>query len=154
MLTIMRIVVVLPAPFGPSSPNTRPAGKPGTRPIPAIQRVLVVSIDGLRPDLLLLADAPNARKLLKRGSYSMWAMTTPQSITLPSHVSMLSGVTPNRHGILWNSDLPLEYPVDPFMRAWDLDDLVGAKLRESEDWKSREEPRAFVEKRKPVWRGR
>ena len=25
MLTIMRIVVVLPAPFGPSSPNTRPA---------------------------------------------------------------------------------------------------------------------------------
>ncbi|HEX8912897.1 MAG TPA: ectonucleotide pyrophosphatase/phosphodiesterase [Humisphaera sp.] len=95
------------------SPNTRPASRPGPRPIPAIKRVLVVSIDGLRPDLLLLADTPFAHGLLKRASYSMWAMTTPQSITLPSHVSMMTGVTPNRHGILWNADLPLEYPLYP-----------------------------------------
>jgi hypothetical protein len=95
------------------SPNTRPAGRPGTRPIEAIKRVLVVSIDGLRPDLLLMADAPVARGLMKRGCYTMWAMTTPQAITLPSHVSMLTGVTPNRHGILWNADLPLEYPLYP-----------------------------------------
>ncbi|MFN8522974.1 MAG: enoyl-CoA hydratase-related protein [Chloroflexota bacterium] len=51
-------------------------------------------------------------------------------------------------------DLPLEHPVDTRLRAWDLDDLVGAKLRQSEDWKSREGPRAFVEKRRPVWKGR
>lgn len=95
------------------SPHTRPAARPGTRPMAGIDRVLIVSIDGLRPDLLLLAEAPMARELMRRGSYSMWAMTTPQSITLPSHVSMLSGVTPNRHGILWNSDLPLEYPLYP-----------------------------------------
>lgn len=51
-------------------------------------------------------------------------------------------------------DLPLEFPVDTRLCAWDLDDLLGGKLRETEDWKSREGPRAFVEKRKPVWRGR
>jgi crotonobetainyl-CoA hydratase len=50
-------------------------------------------------------------------------------------------------------DLPLEYPDTQGLRAWDLDDRVGAKLRESEDWKSREGPRAFVDKRKPVWKG-
>src|SRR4051794_806960 len=60
------------------SPNTRPAAPPGPRPIEQIRRVMVVSIDGLRPDLLLLADAPVARSLMKRGCYSMWAMTTPQ----------------------------------------------------------------------------
>lgn len=95
------------------SPHTRPATRPGKPPIEGVKRVLVVSIDGLRPDLLLMADAPVARGLMRRGCYSMWAMTTPQSITLPSHVSMLTGLTPNRHGILWNSDLPLEYPLYP-----------------------------------------
>ena len=51
-------------------------------------------------------------------------------------------------------DLPLEYPVDTRLCAWDLDDAVGGRLRATEDWKSREGPRAFVEKRKPVWLGR
>lgn len=51
-------------------------------------------------------------------------------------------------------DLPLEYADSQGLRAWDLDDIVGARLRQSEDWKSREGPRAFVEKRKPVWTGR
>ncbi len=51
-------------------------------------------------------------------------------------------------------DVPLEYPDTKGIRAWDLDELVGSKLRQSEDWKSKEGPRSFVEKRKPVWNGR
>ena len=51
-------------------------------------------------------------------------------------------------------DLPLEYYESEAKKAWDLDRIVGAKLRESEDSRSREGPRSFVEKRKPVWKGR
>lgn len=51
-------------------------------------------------------------------------------------------------------DLPMEYPDTEGVRAWDLDDRVGRRLRESIDWTSREGPRAFVEKRKPLWTGR
>lgn len=75
-------------------------------PAPRVARVLVVSVDGLRPDVLLRADAPVLRALMDRGSFTMWAATTDVAVTLPSHVSMLTGVTPARHGITWNGDFP------------------------------------------------
>jgi arylsulfatase A-like enzyme len=75
--------------------------------------VLIISIDGLRPDLLIRARTPYLRELIDSGSFSFWARTTPHSITLPSHVSMLTGVVPRRHEIEWNKDLPLREPVYP-----------------------------------------
>ena len=83
------------------------------RPQPQISRVMIISIDGLRPDVLLRADTPHLHHLMDTGSFTMWAKTTPQSITLPSHVSMLTGVVPEVHAILWNSDLPFSQPVYP-----------------------------------------
>ena len=88
-----------------------------TRPIPAIQKVLIISIDGLRPDLALRADTPTIHALLKVSSFSFWARTTAESVTLPSHTSMLTGVVPIKHGIQWNSDLPLLHPVYPAYRT-------------------------------------
>jgi arylsulfatase A-like enzyme len=73
------------------------------RPIPEVERVLLISIDGCRPDVLLRADVPNLRRLMKTGSYSFWARTVPVAVTLPSHASMLTGVTPDKHGITFNS---------------------------------------------------
>lgn len=81
------------------------------RPIPAIKHVVVVSIDGLRPDVLLLADAPVIRGLIKTGAYTFWARTTEVAVTLPSHVSMLTGMKPHAHGIEWNDVLPFSTPV-------------------------------------------
>lgn len=76
-------------------------------------RVLIISVDGLRPDLLLRAKTPYIHELFEGGSYTFWARTVPHAITLPSHVSMLTGVPPRRHGIEWNVDLPLIKPVYP-----------------------------------------
>jgi predicted AlkP superfamily pyrophosphatase or phosphodiesterase len=84
-----------------------------TRPIPAIERVLIISIDGLRPDRLLLAQTPVLHRLIGEGAYTMWAQTTAVSVTLPSHVSMLTGVIPRKHKIEWNFELPLAQPVYP-----------------------------------------
>jgi predicted AlkP superfamily pyrophosphatase or phosphodiesterase len=89
------------------------AAKPTTRPVEQIDRVLVISVDGLRPDLLVRAYAPNVQALMRSGSFTLWARTTAASITLPSHMSMLTGVTPKRHEIEWNRDLPLSKPVYP-----------------------------------------
>lgn len=93
--------------------QTTEAAKPATRPVAAVEHVMVVSIDGCRPDLLLRGDCPTVRGLMKQGSYTFWAKTTAVAITLPSHVSMMTGVIPVRHGIHWNEDLPLSKPYYP-----------------------------------------
>lgn len=77
-----------------------------TRPVDEIRRAVVISVDGMRPDVMLRADAPNLRGLMNRGSFTFWAWTTKISITLPSHTSMLTGCTPDHHGILFNDDGP------------------------------------------------
>jgi predicted AlkP superfamily pyrophosphatase or phosphodiesterase len=84
-------------------------GRPATQAKPTVQHVLIVSIDGLRPDMLLRANTPIIRGLMRSGCYTMWARTTEVSITLPSHVSMLTGVTPERHAIWWNIEVDKEY---------------------------------------------
>lgn len=76
------------------------------RPIPAVEHVVLISVDGLRPDLALRANMPTLRGMLSEGAYTLWAKTTEVSITLPSHTSMVTAVTPEKHGVTWNDDLP------------------------------------------------
>lgn len=65
--------------------------------------VLIVSIDGLRPDAIAAFRAPTLQRLIAEGSYTLSARTILPSKTLPSHTSMLTGEPPERHGILWNT---------------------------------------------------
>ena len=89
-----------------------PVSKP-VRPLPAVEHVVIISVDGLRPDRALLAEMPTLRAMLRDGAYTFWARTTAVSVTLPSHTSMVTGVIPGKHGIEWNRDLPLSEPVYP-----------------------------------------
>jgi predicted AlkP superfamily pyrophosphatase or phosphodiesterase len=65
--------------------------------------VVLVSIDGLRPDAIARFTAPTLQRLIKEGSYSLSARTIMPSTTLPSHTSMLSGEPPDEHGVFWNN---------------------------------------------------
>src|SRR5437870_4094827 len=80
---------------------------------PLAGRIAIISIDGLRPDLLLRANTPTIHSLLPQATFTFWARTTPHAITLPSHTSMLTGVIPRKHEIEWNRDLPLSQPIYP-----------------------------------------
>ncbi|MEW5931110.1 MAG: alkaline phosphatase family protein [Gemmatimonadota bacterium] len=66
--------------------------------------VVVISLDGLRPDAIARFDAETLMKLMREGSYTLQARTIMPSKTLPSHTSMLTGVEPEDHGITWNTD--------------------------------------------------
>ena len=67
------------------------------------RHVVLVSIDGLRPDAISAYGAPTLGRLLNEGAYTLAANTIHPSKTLPSHTSMLTGQPPDRHGVLWNN---------------------------------------------------
>lgn len=75
---------------------------------PAVTRttnhVVVISLDGLRPDAIDKFGAKTLQRLMREGSYTLDARTILPSKTLPSHTSMLTGVTPSSHGVTWNSE--------------------------------------------------
>lgn len=67
------------------------------------RNVVIVSVDGLRPDAIRTFEAPTLERLMREGSYTLSASTIFPSKTLPSHTSMLTGQPPERHGVLWNN---------------------------------------------------
>jgi predicted AlkP superfamily pyrophosphatase or phosphodiesterase len=80
-----------------------------SRPLHAIRHVLIISIDGLRPDLIDLASTPVIHGLMRSGSYTLHARTVAEGYTVPSHVSMLTGVVPSRHGVTWDNHIEDAY---------------------------------------------
>src|SRR3954463_9769364 len=97
----------------PPAATTAPSVNPPAREHRFTERLVIISIDGARPDLLLRANTPTVHGLIPRSTFTFWARTTPHSITLPSHTSMLTGVVPRKHKIEWNEDLELVHPVYP-----------------------------------------
>ncbi len=70
--------------------------------------VVLVSIDGLKPEYVLGADAhglkiPNLRRFLKEGTYASGVHGVVPTVTYPSHTTMLTGVSPAKHGIYANT---------------------------------------------------
>lgn len=80
---------------------------------PEISRAVIISIDGLRPDLIGDTHTPRIAALMRRGSYTRSAVTVAEGYTLPSHVSMLTGVSPQRHGVTWNGHIEEAYSQVP-----------------------------------------
>ena len=73
---------------------------------PPARRVLILSIDGLRPDAISLAPMINLQVLMTGSAYTLNAQTVRPSATLPSHASMLTGLCPSKHGVDWNDYKP------------------------------------------------
>ena len=75
------------------------------------RRVIIISIDGGRPDGILQAATPTITRVWKQGAYSFRAQTISPSTTLPAHTSMLTGISPDRHGERDNNWWPGEATV-------------------------------------------
>ena len=65
--------------------------------------VILISIDGLKPDYLDRFDLPNLRRVITRGARARAMIPVFPSLTFPNHYSLVTGLRPARHGIVANS---------------------------------------------------
>jgi len=82
-----------------------------------MSKVVLVSIDGMRPDGFLQCGNPYARNMMTGWAYTLSARTVIPSVTLPCHASMFYGIPPSRHGITTNTFMPSLRPQDGIFEA-------------------------------------
>jgi arylsulfatase A-like enzyme len=100
---VVVVLTVLLAACAPRYMTSPPLPRPAQAgPSGLTRHIVVVSIDGLRPDAIDRYDAPVLQRLVREGSATLTATTILPSKTLPSHMSMLTGLRPERHGVNWN----------------------------------------------------
>ena len=75
-------------------------------------KVILISVDGMRPDGFLACKNPYIEDLMKLAYYTLDGKTVFPSVTLPCHMSLFHSVTPQRHGITTNIYLPMARPIN------------------------------------------
>jgi predicted AlkP superfamily pyrophosphatase or phosphodiesterase len=85
------------------APVPAPAAPAATGP-----HVVIVTIDGLRPDAITDTDTPRLARFVKQGAASLASRVPLPTLTLPGHLSMVTGQTAQKHGVRTNKELAQE----------------------------------------------
>jgi predicted AlkP superfamily pyrophosphatase or phosphodiesterase len=100
--------------------------------------VLLISIDGMRPDAVTAAEqhglkTPNLRRFMTAGTYADGVTGVTPTITYPSHTTIVTGVWPAQHGILGNVKF------DPLMQNMSGWYWYGSEIRVPTLWSAADE---------------
>lgn len=106
-MTSVRLSLALAATLALTSCASVPSDSPtaGSAPVatPAAPKLLLVSIDGLRADMLDRGITPNLSRLVDGGVRARWMTPSYPSLTFPNHYTLVTGLRPDHHGIIHNS---------------------------------------------------
>jgi len=106
-IRVMLAAALAAASLACGSASAPVAPTPPTQPTPPPKpMVVIITIDGLRPDSLSVERTPNILDMAGRGTACWQAQTVFPPITLPSHASMLTGYLPSVHGLTWGDYQP------------------------------------------------
>ena len=92
----------------------------------------MISVDGMRPDYVTEADAhgakvPNLRRFMREGAFADGVQGVVPTVTYPSHITLVTGVWPAKHGIYGNSVFdPLQKNADGWY--WYNEDIHAETL--------------------------
>ena len=95
--------------------------------------LVVISIDGLRPDYVTQADArgakvPHLRQFMAQGTYADGVVGVIPTVTYPSHTTLVTGVWPAKHAIWANATF------DPLQKNYQGWYWYAEDLREPTLW--------------------
>jgi len=99
--TILGVVVAVTIGACASARGPEPLDAPrsGTR----ATSVLLISLDAFRADYFERGLTPRLAQLAREGVRAEWMTSTYPSLTFPSHYSIVTGLRPDRHGIVHNT---------------------------------------------------
>ena len=83
------------------------------------EKIVLVLVDGMRPDGMMQCGHEFPQKMIDCSSYSLTAQTVVPSVTLPCHMSLFHSVDPSRHGIMTNLYTPQVRPVKGMFDQFD-----------------------------------
>ncbi|MBC3883831.1 alkaline phosphatase family protein [Undibacterium griseum] len=80
-------------------------GSPASQPMLAEHRppVILISIDGFRPDYLQRHVTPQLNALAAQGARAAFMRPSFPSITFPNHYTLVTGLRPDHHGLVGNT---------------------------------------------------
>jgi predicted AlkP superfamily pyrophosphatase or phosphodiesterase len=114
------LAVTITLGFGPLAPQT-----PGP-----VRHVVLISLDGF-PSWALddpYLPVPTLRRLAARGAVARGMRPVNPTVTWPNHTTLITGVTPAKHGVLFNGLLKRDPGVPPRVEPWlPRDEMVRVK---------------------------
>ena len=121
-LLLLLVLLLVGTQAGRSTAQTRPA---------SANHVVIISLDGFGSWALddPYLPVPTLRRLAASGAVARSGMVPVNpTVTWANHTSMVTGVTPARHGVLYNGLLIREPGVPPRVEPWrDKSELVHAR---------------------------
>jgi len=96
---------------------------------------ILVSIDGMRPDYLERGVTPHLNRLAARGARALAMRPSFPSLTFPNHYTLVTGLRPDRHGVVGNN----------------MDDAAIPGVRFSLDNEAAVTDRRWWDQAEPVW---
>jgi hypothetical protein len=79
------------------------------------KKLLILGVDGCRPDALLKCRAPNLRALAESGTYTWYALSRPPTKSGPCWSSIFTGVWNDKHGVTDNTFANQRFDLYPML---------------------------------------
>ena len=119
VLLLVTIVLCVAAGVGVTGQRAAIAAEAAAQDRAAPPLLVMISVDGLRPDYVTQAahgaKIPNLRKFLSQGAYADGVQGVIPTVTYPSHTTLVTGVWPAKHGIYANTTFD---PLQKNFQGW------------------------------------